>query len=208
MIVGAHSELVSMIFQSVDSQGQIRNLAVAFTSTASEAGVSYVVKSFANILATETNKRVVVVDARAFHDLHTSDVNQVISHCEESQIPNLMFLSAVEASELVSSKRPIQLPGWHSNPQIRQAYLKALRRHFDYVIIDCPALSASSDANALAPIVDGIALVVDSTQTRHRQARSSQQVVESAGGSFLGYILNQRPYQPRTGGATGFEFPN
>lgn len=192
--MGAHSELISLIFHAVDSGGQIRNRAVAFTSNASEAGVSYVVRSFAEILASETNKRVVVVEARAFHDLHPTDINHVISNCDETLIPNLMFLSVVETSDLTSSERSARLTGWHSTPQIRQAYLKALLQNFDFVMIDCPALSASSDVNALAPIVDGIAVVLDSNCSRHRQAQTSQHAIESAGGAFLGYILNPRPY--------------
>jgi Mrp family chromosome partitioning ATPase len=191
--VGAYSEIISTIFKALDSEGRLHNRAVAFTSALPEADVSYVVQSFAKDLAANTHKRVLIVDARAFHDLQATDVHQVVRQCAQTDMDNVMILSAVEGTGRGPSITP-KLTGWHSSPQIQQAYLKTLLWNFDYVIVDCPALSSSSDVKALAPILDGVAVVVEAKRRRVRRIQTSQHVVESFGGKFLGYILNQRRY--------------
>lgn len=187
--MGAYSELISSIFETVESDGRLHNCAVALTSPSSDEGVSYVVQALAKDLATRTQKRVVIVDARAFHDLEPTDANHILRQCTKTGIDNLLILSATERAGRGSSERPRRISGWHSTPQIRQAYLKKLCRNFDYVIIDCPALSASSDVKSLAPIVDGVAVVVGANRKRIRKSQTSQQTIESLGGKFLGYIL-------------------
>jgi Mrp family chromosome partitioning ATPase len=46
----------------------------------------------------------------------------------------------------------------------------------------------------LAPLVDGIVIVVKAAQTRSAQIQRCQQMIETAGGNFLGFVLNQRRY--------------
>jgi Mrp family chromosome partitioning ATPase len=46
----------------------------------------------------------------------------------------------------------------------------------------------------LAPLVDGVSIVVKAAQTRRGQIQRCQRMMESAGGNFLGFILNQRQY--------------
>jgi len=188
--VGAYSALIKTIFEAVNSEGSPHHRAVAFTSALPEAHASFVVQSFARELASQTGKRVVVVDASAFHDLQVTDSQQVLRQCKQTSIDNLLTLPALEPSETVSAEAPQRIFGWHSTPQIRQTYLNTLRRNFDYIIIDCPALSASSDVKALAPIIDGVAVVVGSKRKRVRKAETTQDVVATLGGKFLGYILS------------------
>ena len=163
---------------------------MAFTSALHEEDVSYVVQSFAKNLAAETKKRVVIVDARALHDLEPADSNNVLQQCAHTDIDNLLILSAAGRGGRVSTETPRRIAGWHSSPQIQQTYLKTLRENFDYVIIDCPALSASSDVKALAPDIHGVVVVVEAKRKRVRRAHTLQHVVECFGGKFLGYILN------------------
>lgn len=186
--MGGYSELISTIFEAANGEGRLHNRAVAFTSALPDESVSYVVQAFAKSLATKTRKRVVIVNAGAFHDLHQADTSQVLRECAPTGIDNLLILSAAEPAERRPSERPPRIIGWHSTPQIRQAYLKTLCENFDYVIIDCPALSASSDVRALAPIVDGVAVVVEANRKRRRKGPTSQTVIENLGGKFLGYI--------------------
>ncbi len=188
--VGVRSELINILFEAGDSEGKLHNRVVAFTSASREADVSSVVLSFARNLAANTKKRVVIVDARAFHDLEPADSRNVLRQCAQTGIDNLLILSAAGRGERLATERPMRIAGWHSSPQMCQAYLQSLRSNFDYVIIDCPALSASSDVKALAPNIYGVVVVVESKRKRVRRGHTSQHIVESAGGKFLGYILN------------------
>ena len=188
--MGAYSELINTVFEAGDCEGKLHNRVVAFTSALHEEDVSSVVQSFAKNLAAETKKRVVIVDARALHDLEPADANNVLQQCAQTDIDNLLTLSATGRGGHVSTEPPRRIAGWHSSPQIRQTYLKTLRENFDYVIIDCPALSASSDVKALAPDIHGVVVVVEAKRKRVRRAHTLQHVIECFGGKFLGYILN------------------
>jgi len=187
--VSVHSELINILFEAGDSEGTVHNRVVAFTSALPEADVSYVVQSFARNLAAKTKKRVVIVDARAFHDLDPADSKNILRQCAETDIDNVLILSETGRGGAASTEGPGRIAGWHSSPQLRQAYLKSLRGNFDYVIIDCPALCATSDVKALAPNIHGVVVVVEPKRKRVRRRHTSQHVVESAGGKFLGYIL-------------------
>jgi Mrp family chromosome partitioning ATPase len=98
------------------------------------------------------------------------------------------------ANGLIDYRAPAASRLWNTDPEHRQSCIKALRWNFDYVLVDCPSLQISSDANNLAPLVDGIAVVVEAGQTRREQIHRTQRVVEQAGGNFLGFVLNQRRY--------------
>ena len=192
---GFYLELIRTVFQAVDEQGKLRNRVVAVTSATSGEGVSHVVKLLAEELAAQTQNRVLRVEAGALQEMQVTDPAKVARLCEETEIDNLLMLSAVESAPAVrvvgGSRRA---SAWESTPEYRAECLKALRWNFDYVLIDCPSPAASSEATTLAPLVDGVCVVVKAGQTRRGQLQRCQQMIENAGGNFLGFILNQRKY--------------
>jgi polysaccharide biosynthesis transport protein len=193
--VGFYLELIRTVFQAVDAQGKLRNRVVAFTSATPGEGVSYVVKVLANELAAQTQRRVIRVDAVALGGLCLADPNHISNHCEDTEIDNLLTLSVAESTPYVKATQGLGgASDWDSSSEYRKACLDALRWNFDYVLIDCPSPAVSSDATTLAPLIDGVAIVVKAAQTRCRQIQHCQQLIESAEGNFLGYVLNQRQY--------------
>ena len=191
--VGFYLELIRTVFQAVDGQGKLRNRVVAFTSATRGEGVSYVVNVMAKELATQTQRRVLLVHAEALGALCLADPSHISSHCEETEIDNLLTLSGAESVSHVMAGHG-GASDWDSSSEYRKACLDALRWNFDYILIDCPSPSVSSDLTTLAPIIDGVAMVVKAAQTRRRQIQHCQEMIESAGGNFLGFVLNQRQY--------------
>jgi MinD-like ATPase involved in chromosome partitioning or flagellar assembly len=198
---GFYLELIRAVFQAVDEQGKLRHRVVAFTSATPGEGVSHVVSLLATELAAQTQNRVLLVESTALQNLPLRDPSQVWMHCEETEIDNLLTLSAPKSpSPASSSSRLAAVPAsrhaseWESVPEYRAECLKALRWNFDYVLIDCPSAAVSSDATTLAPLVDGFSVVVKAAQTRRGQIQRCQQMIENAGGKFLGFVLNQRQY--------------
>ena len=192
---GFYSELIRNVFQAVDNAGKLRNRIVAVTCASPGEGVSHVVDLLAEELATQTQHRVLRVEASALHNIRLTDPNQVSRYCEETEIDNLLTLSAdatVPSVSVVGGSR--RQSHWESTPEYRAEFLKALRWNFDYVLIDCPSPATSSDATMLAPMVDGVCVVVKAGQTRRGQIQRCQQVIENASGNFLGFILNKRKY--------------
>jgi Mrp family chromosome partitioning ATPase len=191
--VGFYLELIRTVFQAVDGQGKLRNRVVAFTSATRGEGVSYVVNVMAKELAAQTQRRVLLVDSEALGSLYLADPSHISNHCEETEIDNLLTLSAVKsAAHVVVGQGPAS--DWDSSSEYRKACLDALRWNFDYILIDCPSPSVSSDLTTLATVIDGVAMVVKAAQTRRRQIQHCQAMIESAGGNFLGFVLNQRQY--------------
>ncbi len=193
--VGFYLDLIRTVFQAVDEQGKLRNRVVAFTSATPHEGVSHVVNILAEELAGQTQNRVLRVDATALQNLHMVDPSQVSKHCEETEIDNLLTLSIAKSTPqiaVVGGSR--KASNWESAPEYRAECFKALRWNFDYVLIDCPSPAVSSEATTLAPLVDGVCVVVKAAQTRRGQIQRCQQTIDSAGGNFLGFVLNQRQY--------------
>ncbi len=202
---GFYLELIRSVFQAVDDQGKLRHRVVAFTSATSGEGVSHVVNTLAEELAAQTQNRVLLVDASALQTLQLLDPSQVWTYCKETEIDNLLTLSGSNSPASKSSasrstaKRAAVAPArsasdWEAAPEYRAECLKALRWNFDYVLIDCPSPAVSSDLTTLAPLVDGFSVVVKAGQTRRGQIQRCQQMIEAAGGNFLGFVLNQRQY--------------
>lgn len=193
--MGFYLELIRNVFQALDGQAKLRFRVVAFTSATADEGVSQVVDLLAKELAAQTQKRVLRVEAAAFQSLYLSDPKHIAQHCEETEIENLLTLSVANAVAPMAASLGARRAGdWESNPEYRSACLDALRWNFDYVLIECSSPAVSSDAVTLAPLVDGVSVVVKAGQTRRGQIQRCQKLIESAGGKFLGFILNQRQY--------------
>ncbi|MDQ2937452.1 MAG: hypothetical protein M3R67_08070 [Acidobacteriota bacterium] len=193
--VGFYLELIRTVFQAVDAQGKLRNRAVMFTSAMPGEGVSHVVNIVAKELAAQTRNRVLLVEATALQNLSVADPKQISTRCEETEIDNLLVLSVTDATSQVGAVAGSRKAGdWESSPEYRAECLKVLRWNFDYVLIDCPSPSISLDASTIAPLIDGVVVVVKAGQTRRSQIQRCQQIIASAGGNFLGFVLSQRQY--------------
>jgi polysaccharide biosynthesis transport protein len=193
--LGFYLEIIRNVFQALDGQGKLRFRVVAFTSATANEGVTQVVELLAKELAAQTQRRVLRVEAATFQNLYLADPKHIAQRCEETEIENLLTLSATNGAAAVGASVGARRVGdWESNPEYRAACLDALRWNFDYVLIDCSSSAVSSDAVTLAPLVDGISVVVKAGQTRKGQIQRCQKLIESAGGKFLGFILNQRQY--------------
>jgi Mrp family chromosome partitioning ATPase len=83
---------------------------------------------------------------------------------------------------------------WHTIQAALTNGLDRLRRQYRYVLIDCAPISESQDAVRLAPLVDGIVLVVEANRTRKDQILYAERSIESARGRILGHVLNKRTY--------------
>ena len=193
--LGFYLELIRTVFQAVDEQGKLRNRVVVVTSATPGEGVSHVVNLLAEELAAQTQNRVLRVEATALQNLQMIDPSKILEQCEETEIDNLMTLQeAATTLKVAAVGGSRKANDWETAPEYRAECLKALRWNFDYVLIDCPSTAVSSDATTLAPLVDGVSIVVKAAQTRRAQIQSCQEVIENAGGNFLGFILNQRQY--------------
>jgi Mrp family chromosome partitioning ATPase len=68
------------------------------------------------------------------------------------------------------------------------------RQRFEYVLIDSPPISASSDGLAIVRKVDGVIFVVEAEKTRWPVALAAKEKIVSHGGNILGMVFNKRRF--------------
>ncbi|MCL2693707.1 MAG: CpsD/CapB family tyrosine-protein kinase [Oscillospiraceae bacterium] len=66
--------------------------------------------------------------------------------------------------------------------------LKALAKHYDYIIIDTPPINVVTDSQLMNHIVSGIVFVVWEGVTTHTDINAALRSIEMASGKVLGFI--------------------
>jgi len=95
-----------------------------------------------------------------------------------------------------TGKLPLN-PGELLLGNITEPFIKEVRQHFDYVIFDCPPLTAIDDAFSVARYADGVIFIIMSGQTSMRFAKTAITAMRQRGGKMLGLVLNGiRPDNP------------
>ena len=69
--------------------------------------------------------------------------------------------------------------------------IDALKKYFDYILIDTPPILAVSDALVLAPIMDGIILIVWGGKTSKEALKRAKEKMDLMKVHPLGVILNR-----------------
>lgn len=80
-------------------------------------------------------------------------------------------------AELVSSKKMTD-------------FVKECSEHYDYVIIDTPALNAYADAQIVSTYVDGVILVSKSGVTSSKDLNEAIETLEHSNGNLCGIVVN------------------
>ena len=74
-----------------------------------------------------------------------------------------------------------------------------MKEVFDYVIVDSAPLGQVIDCAVIAPTVDGVLMVIDSTNNSYKMERRVKSQLERSGGRILGVILNRVDVKDRSG---------
>lgn len=188
---------LQLFLSNIQKRDQLsgKSLVVAFTASQPKEGVSFVTESFAVELAKRTQKRVLIADAADLQEMDIFLYSRVSECCYRTNLPNLYVLSGEEeiAAE-AENRHGQQLQLRTSNYERALSNLQTLRYGFDFILIDCSALSVSENAALIAPAADGVVLVVEADRTRRQQVQNALQTLETANGNLLGCVLNKRAY--------------
>ena len=75
----------------------------------------------------------------------------------------------------------------------------ALEDTFDYVIVDAPPLGMVIDCAVIAPVLDGVLMVVDTSRNSYKLERRVKAQLEKSGGKILGVVLNRVDMRDKNG---------
>ena len=81
------------------------------------------------------------------------------------------------------------------NSQSMAKILDQLTSQFDIILIDSPPMLAFADAAVLAPLMDGVLLVLKSGETRLAEVKQSVENLEHVRANLIGLVLNGAPIQ-------------
>jgi Mrp family chromosome partitioning ATPase len=192
---------LQVFLKGIQKQSQQRSKCsvVAFTSYSPEEGVSYVAQSFGLELSKRTGKRTLIADAERLSQIDVMKYGEISHYCFQTDVSNLWTLPSEDETdeEIINADESdeMYLQAYGSSPlEIISNNLQTLRYAFDYILLDCPAMSISDDVTFLVPETDGVMVVVEADRTKREQIQNAQQTIERADGNLLGFILNKRQY--------------
>jgi len=176
--------------------------AIAFTSASEGEGAAQVAQLFAVELAHHSGRRTLVIDSDRLQRLGVEDYLQMPWNCHPTNVDNLWMLPATKRRNgnghhrAVEPKRSFLMRVPQNGEQIDTGLdsVDALRVSFDNILIDCRSLKDSADVAVLASSVDGVVVVVDAGESRRDEILNAQRTIETAGGNFLGFVMNKRKY--------------
>lgn len=185
----AYDGLLYTVFQQLRASSN-QGVAVALTSANSGEGVTHTLTALVSSLSRDTRMRTLQIDSRRLRDL-SCPPTAIREHCQRIDANVSEFLGD---SGHTTEDAPERSRSWEGDWEYRRDCLTELRAAFDYILIDCPALKEGRDVFSLAPLVDGIILVVEACKTRTDQICHAERSIDFARGKLIGHILNKRTF--------------
>lgn len=182
----------NILYSDVDNP--LRTLLI--TSPSPKEGKTLICSNLAIVLA-QGGKNVITVDADLRRpELHnrlnvpnTFGLTSMLLH-PETIVSSVMRKTKVDGLFAITSgnlpNNPAELLGSHKMKQV----LEKIKEQADIIVIDTPAVLPVTDAVALAPMVDGVLLVVQPGKTRLLAARVAIDQLRWVNAKLIGVIIN------------------
>jgi hypothetical protein len=174
-----YAELIQRLFVN-------RPAVVAFIGAGPRAGVSGICEEIASELAS-LGKRVVLVSVQAL--LQSSPI---ALPDETTFTPGPARPGSTQTYWLWPSLMGQQVEFFKSRMSaIPEKWLDSLRRNFDSVLLDCPAVETMPGGAAIGAMADAAVLVVEAAQTSKHQILRDERALQLSGVKLAGCILIQ-----------------
>jgi Mrp family chromosome partitioning ATPase len=169
---------------------------LALVAALRHEGVSHLSRAIAAIMAHDLNVRVCVVELNWWWPAPAPAVPAVAGGLA-AVVANLASVEEVTVTtgwptlSLIPSLTSVPMderPVLARNPKLKQI-ITQLSQQYDHLILDIPAVLATSDAIALASLADGCAVVVQQGATPINSVRSALDDIDHL--KVLGVIMNQ-----------------
>jgi len=171
-----------------------RGMVLAFASSVTGEGASYVSFNVARHLSFLLDRKVAWVDANFQNpqrrlDAEVCDFRSMLEdHSRFKDIPDAGYL-AVLANGKTNFKAThlITAPGYRD-------LLDSFRENFFFTILDAPPILESVDLVHLARPTDGLVVVVEARRLKHEIIRHGIETVSTQGIKVIGSVVNRRTF--------------
>jgi len=168
---------------------------VAFSGV--DADSSIITAAAGELLAQQTGASVCVVDAHftapSLHAHFDAPRASGLSNLTDSTAPLFDAARQVRPNLWLLTAGTAQAPPALTSEGVRVKLAQFIAR-FEFVLIDIEPASTPADGTGLAPLVDGVVLVIAADATRRESARRATEALQALGASVLGAVLTNRRF--------------
>ncbi|MBO9605738.1 MAG: CpsD/CapB family tyrosine-protein kinase [Paenibacillaceae bacterium] len=174
--------------------GQPAQVLVVTSATAGE-GKSLTTANLAITFALE-GKKTLIVDADmrkpALHQafLRANRVGLASVLDESCTVSEAIRTTDIDRLQLVTAGNPLLNPAELIGSGRMLKVVEELRGMYDVILIDCPPLLTTSEAQLLSLLADGVLLVVRSGKVKRRAVERAKSMLEQSGARLFGAVLN------------------
>jgi len=168
--------------------------AILFSSVGSGDGKSLTAANLSISFSNGLGERVLLVDANlrvpSLHRLLGMDRGSGLSDVLQGTVAASQAISRTDISNLsvVTAGSKVENPTQLLNTRKMSEFLALAKKHFDWVFLDSPSLIPEPDADLISSMVDGVVLVVRSSQSSAGPTRDGIEMLK--GRNVLGIVLN------------------
>ncbi len=170
---------------------------IMITSTLADEGKSTVSMNLCRSLA-QLGSRVILIDADMRKSVmadrlvkgerHLPGLSHLLS--ARNGLEDVLMETDMENLNMILAGRVPPNPAELLSNSRMQKLIEICRSEYDYVIVDCPPISLVVDAAVVAPLCDGIVMVVASGNVPYRMAQNAMDQLQATGCPILGAVLN------------------
>lgn len=174
--------------------GSHNNKVIAITSTQKGEGKSITSVNLAIVMAEDTKKKVLLIDAdmrkpsvQAFFNTKSeyglADLLSIKADIESAVVP-----SGIKNLTLLSAGGPVENTADLLAAPVLREVIEKFKKRFDYIIVDSPPIIPFSDMNIIGDIVDGILLIVRAERTPKDRVLEALKSLNKE--NVMGIVLN------------------
>ncbi|MCK9555682.1 CpsD/CapB family tyrosine-protein kinase [bacterium] len=173
---------------------------IALTSSREGEGKSITALNMSIILAKNYKKKTLIMDCNirnpGINTLLGINIKKGLSDILREDVPfNVEILeTGVDNLGMIPAGEIYSNPAQVFASERMKNLLEEVKKQFDIIILDTPAVIPYADPRILAPLVDGIILLVQSGRVRREVLQRTESILQEVGANILGCLLTGVEY--------------